>query len=313
MKGLGDGRIAVVGMLVLPLFPKHYGGIRPENKKYFSMNHKYLLLVAFLFVWSFSACDRQPQEEIDEELIQSYLTDNNITASQTTNGVYYQISERGEGVVYPQANSTVLLNYSGKLLDGTIFDSSYERGEPNRFLLPELIDGFKEGALQFARGDKGQLIIPSRLAYGSQKVGAVPSHSVLVFELEILAVEDEEIADFVATQGWNATTSETGLRYVIELEGAVDKPSIDNAVKTNYTLSLLDGTVVQELNKPVEEVTPIPLAQTVLGWQEGIPLLGIGGKMKMVVPAALAYGSSGSGSVPASSVLVFEVELLDFE
>ncbi len=275
--------------------------------------HKLFLLLPLLLMTTLFSCNRQSQEEIDEELIQNYISSNNLNTSQTASGVYYTIEERGEGTIYPQTYSTMLLNYEGKLVDGTIFDSSYDRGVPNRFLLPQLIRGFGEGALEFARGDKGKIIIPSSLAYGSQQVGSVPSNSVLVFEVDILAVEDEEIADYAQTQGLNLTTTETGLRYFIEEEGLGEKPSLNNAVKATYQLSLLDGTIIEEQLKPVEELAALPLEQTILGWQEGMQLIGRGGKMKLVVPAILGYGSASAGEVPAGSVLVFDVELLDFE
>ena len=80
----------------------------------------------------------------------------------------------------------VTVHYHGTLLDGTVFDSSVERGEPISFSLGQVIPGWQEGIPYLKKGGKGKLIIPSHLAYGGRRAGKIPPFSVLVFEVELI-------------------------------------------------------------------------------------------------------------------------------
>jgi len=96
----------------------------------------------------------------------------------------------GEGKA-AQVGNKVTVNYRGVLVDGTEFDSSYKRGEPFSFILGQnqVIQGWEKGILGMKEKGKRRLVIPPSLGYGSQQVGSIPPNSVLVFEVELLAVE----------------------------------------------------------------------------------------------------------------------------
>ena len=104
-------------------------------------------------------------------------------------GLQYEVLAQGDGAT-PRRRSTVLVHYSGTLVDGTPFDSSFSRGEPLRFRLNQVIPGWGE-ALQLMRvGDKWRLFIPADLAYGDQGVGSlILPGSALIFEVELLEVQ----------------------------------------------------------------------------------------------------------------------------
>jgi len=121
---------------------------------------------------------------------EAYLAENakreDITV--TDSGLQYEVITQGDGEV-PTLNSTVRTHYHGTLLDGSVFDSSYDRGQPAEFPVNGVIKGWTE-ALQFMKvGTKLKLHVPAALAYGEQGAGgAIAPHSTLVFDVELLDI-----------------------------------------------------------------------------------------------------------------------------
>ena len=107
----------------------------------------------------------------------------------TTSGLQYKVVKAGSGKT-PKATDTVKVHYHGTLVDGTVFDSSVERNEPISFPVNGVIPGWTEALQLMKEGDKWQLFIPSKLAYGEQGAGGkIGPNSVLMFDVELLAVE----------------------------------------------------------------------------------------------------------------------------
>jgi len=99
------------------------------------------------------------------------------------------VTKEGTGKT-PKANSTVKVHYIGKLVDGTVFDSSIERGEPIEFPLDQVISGWTEGLQLMQEGGKATFVIPAELAYGKQGIlGSIPPNSPLIFDVELLQVK----------------------------------------------------------------------------------------------------------------------------
>ena len=108
----------------------------------------------------------------------------------TASGLKYQVLKHGTGAASPKATDTVTVNYEGKLLDGTVFDSSIARGQPASFPLNRVIPGWTEGLQLMKVGDKFKFVIPANLAYGSNPpTPAIPPNSTLVFEVELLGIQ----------------------------------------------------------------------------------------------------------------------------
>ena len=104
-------------------------------------------------------------------------------------GLQYEVLEEGDGAT-PRRRSTVVVHYSGTLIDGTPFDSSYSRGEPARFPVNRVIPGWTEALQLMQVGDKWRLFIPADLAYGDRGAGPVIGPgSTLIFEVELLEVQ----------------------------------------------------------------------------------------------------------------------------
>lgn len=102
-------------------------------------------------------------------------------------GLQYEVLTAGEGVK-PTREDNVRTHYHGTLIDGTVFDSSYDRGQPAEFPVGGVIAGWTEALQLMNAGSKWRLYVPSELAYGAQGVGSIPPHSVLVFDVELLDV-----------------------------------------------------------------------------------------------------------------------------
>ncbi|HEY1108310.1 MAG TPA: FKBP-type peptidyl-prolyl cis-trans isomerase [Opitutaceae bacterium] len=102
-------------------------------------------------------------------------------------GLYYEITQEGTGAS-PSAADRVKVHYEGKLLDGTVFDSSIKRGQPAEFALNEVIPGWTEGLQKIKKGGKAILHVPYQLGYGEQGNQGIPPFATLVFEVELLDI-----------------------------------------------------------------------------------------------------------------------------
>lgn len=264
------------------------------------------------------------QEDTDKNLILKYAIDNNLEVQSTPSGIYYVMEKKGEGEGKPDNQSIITAHYHGMLLDGTVFDSSVERGEPFQFQLGRVIKGWQEAIPMLKKGGKAKFLIPSGLAYGKRNAGKIPPNSVLIFEIELIdfatqaellakqAMTDKKlIEDYLAKNKIKAAATDSGIYYVIDKKGeGTVHPTLSSNVKTHYHGMLLNGTV---FDSSVDRGEPLEfgLNQVIKGWQEAIPLLTVGGKGTFYIPSALAYGPRGAGgAIPPNAVLIFEVELL---
>ncbi|KAJ8742118.1 FKBP-type peptidyl-prolyl cis-trans isomerase [Aeromonas veronii] len=107
----------------------------------------------------------------------------------TASGLQYEVLTPGTGTVHPTATSKVKVHYEGKLLDGTVFDSSVARGEPIEFGLNQVIAGWTEGVQLMVEGEKTRFYIPANLAYGDRAAGKIPPGSLLIFDVELLGIQ----------------------------------------------------------------------------------------------------------------------------
>jgi FKBP-type peptidyl-prolyl cis-trans isomerase len=105
----------------------------------------------------------------------------------TASGLQYEVLKEGTGPA-PKATDTVTVNYKGTLMDGSTFDSSYDRGEPATFVLNQVIPGWTEGVQLMKVGSKYKFYIPSNLAYGEQAPPQIGPNAPLIFEVELLSI-----------------------------------------------------------------------------------------------------------------------------
>ena len=151
------------------------------------MNIKLWCIASALFI--VGGCNKESTVD-EDKAIQDYLTANDLTAEKTAEGLYYIITKEGTG---DRANitSTVTVHYRGYLLDGSVFDSSYDRAEKSTFPLANVIEGWQLGIPKLKEGGSGKLLIPSKLAYGErgQPNSIIGANEPLVFDIELFIVE----------------------------------------------------------------------------------------------------------------------------
>lgn len=115
---------------------------------------------------------------------------NNPNVVVLESGLQYEILKEGEGDAFPTANSNVTCHYHGTLINGNIFDSSVQRGQPATFPLNRVIPGWTEGVQLMKKGSKFRFFIPSNLGYGDRQVGSdIGPNSTLIFEVELLDIK----------------------------------------------------------------------------------------------------------------------------
>ena len=121
---------------------------------------------------------------------EKFLAENALKEGVTTteSGLQYEVIKMGKGKK-PAATDRVKVHYHGTLTDGTVFDSSVERGEPTSFGLNQVIKGWTEGLQLMPVGSKFRFYIPQELGYGAQAAGSIPPYSTLIFEVELLSIE----------------------------------------------------------------------------------------------------------------------------
>ncbi len=124
----------------------------------------------------------------------------------TASGLEYKVEVMGTGPK-PGETDTVTVNYRGTLMDGTVFDSSYDRGQPATFPLNQVIPGWTEGVQLMPVGSKFIFYLPPELAYGAQGAGGViPPNAALIFEVELLAIPSQGVTQEVTAEATEAAT-----------------------------------------------------------------------------------------------------------
>ena len=164
-----------------------------------------LLLVSLMLVSGFvlSGCGEDPEKEaFRQQLMEKALNDDASKAGKSflqenlkqdgvmvlPSGVQYKILKNGSGK-QPTFLSSVVVNYEGTLVSGSVFDSSYKRGQPSTFPLKKVIRGWQQALLKMRQGDVWMLYIPSKYAYGATSPSTdIPANSTLVFKVELLEV-----------------------------------------------------------------------------------------------------------------------------
>ena len=123
-------------------------------------------------------------------------------------------------------------------------------------------------------------------------------------------IDEDIIQEYIADNNLDAVATGSGLYYVIETTGNGVFPDLSSVVTVAYTGKLADGSVFDQSSSAG---ISFPLTNVIQGWQEGIPLFSEGGTGKLLIPSALGYGNNAIGSIPANSVLIFDIELLDVD
>jgi peptidylprolyl isomerase/FKBP-type peptidyl-prolyl cis-trans isomerase FklB len=149
-----------------------------------------ILAVAAFAATGLAAC-ADPRAAQDLALANAFLANNAKTEGVVTlpSGLQYKVLRSGPaGGASPLADDQVIVNYEGKLLDGEVFDSSYQRGHPETFRVSGLIPAWTEALQRMRPGDEWMLYAPPSLAYGEKGAGPIPPNSALVFRIELISI-----------------------------------------------------------------------------------------------------------------------------
>jgi len=149
-----------------------------------------ILAIACVAWYFYNNANNQKIAALNLEKGAAFLAENAKKASVTTtaSGLQYEVLLSGSGETHPTASSQVRVHYHGTLIDGTVFDSSVDRGETISFPLNRVIPGWTEGVQLMKVGDKFRFYIPSNLGYGERSAGKIPPGSVLIFDVELFEI-----------------------------------------------------------------------------------------------------------------------------
>ncbi len=266
--------------------------------------------------------DAEDYEKKEEEEINKYIEDNDITVQPTESGLYYIETKEGDGR-QPVEGDSVLVNYIRKNLTGYILETNiesvaqqysiwnpYVTYDPFGFSVGSvnIIIGWNEGIKFMKEGGEATLLLPSSIAYYN--------YEPMLFEITLLDVfspneETELLEQYILENNITTEAKESGLYYIETEAGTGLLPQQGDTVDVHYTGRLVDSTVFDTSVGGDPFSFALGTGYVIPGWDEGITYMKEGGKATLIIPSVLGYGSSGSGSIPPYSTLIFDVELVD--
>jgi FKBP-type peptidyl-prolyl cis-trans isomerase len=295
-------------------------------------------IFGFMAAVFLTACIKDDTQELKDQemkLLQQYIDRNNITAVPTASGLYFIPITEGTGIS-PDFGTWIEIYYTGELLDGTVFSTSFEETAesnsihdedflygPTRLQLGYIgISGLNEGIQLMKVGGKAKFILPSSIAMGGNASGVVPAYSTLIYTVELLEAfddpekhEQEKIWEYLKQASFeNVDSTESGMYYIMESAGTGELFADGNHVNVWYTGKFLDGRVFDSNIGEKAYPFTVPGSYNIAGWQEGIKLMRNGEKGTFIIPYNLGYGEQGRYDgfgrvlIPPYMTLVFEME-----
>ncbi len=237
-------------------------------------------------------------------------------ATTTASGLASKVLEAGTGTEHPGPTDKVKVHYTGWTKDGKMFDSSVLRGQPITFPLNGVIPGWTEGLELMVVGEKRRLWIPAALAYGTNPRPGAPKGD-LVFDVELLDIvhtpKPPPVPTDVKAPPASAKKTASGLAYRVLTPGTgTTHPTPSSSVVVHYTGWTTDGKM---FDSSVVRGEPIRfrLDNVIKGWTEGVQLMTKGEKARFWIPGSLAYGDTPTRPGAPAGMLVFDIELIDFQ
>ncbi len=287
---------------------------------------KYFVLF-FAIAISLTSCSVdnpvEKQVSLNDQDIQNYLKQRNLTYQKTTDGMYYNIVPSGYTVA-PAVTDLVTLHYKLTLLDGTFVDSTSKAASQSKSIIYGVSQSMFTLPVSYMKaGDKGTFLLPSSLAFGGNAFGSVPAYSVIKAEIEVLSVKNQaaQISSMQTIYGFsNPEITSSGLVF----QKIVEKPTAaavtkGQAVNVNYLGRLGYGYIQTDASNKVIYDSKfgsgalnfnVGAGQLIPGFEETVLKLKVGEKAKVILPYTIAYGTTGNTSIPGYSPLYFEIEVV---
>jgi peptidylprolyl isomerase len=244
-----------------------------------------------------------------------------------SDGLQFATIAEGGGAT-PRVGDQVTVNYSGWLKDGELFDSSLKEGRtPFQFILGQggVIKGWDEGVKLMKVGGLYRLVIPPELAYGDQANGSIPANSTLVFDISVVSAGTPSITPSptpVPTVDSTPppidaqpTTLPDGVQFLTITEGQGNQVQPHDHVSVEFQGWVLGGGQFADSTTPGSPALDFIVGeqQVIPGFDEGVQLMRVGGQYRLIIPPELAFGSAGTGPVPANSTVIFDVTVVSSE
>lgn len=276
------------------------------------MRNNSILILLFIIV-ILTGCDKDPDVVTLKSGVQIYddsLGTGNICKEGDLVNVHFNI--------WLIKDSTNL--YGDWNLDSTkksfkVADTKLSQ-KPLKFILGRqaFINGSDEAILGMKIGGTRTVIIPGKVAYAENPEGQISPNTDLKMQITLLDANVPSKVTKWQIDSSKVVTTPSGLKYFMFNEGTGEYASTGKVVTVNYSGYLPDGTI---FDSSIERNEPITFAlgqgQVIKGWEEGLMLLKKGSKAQFIIPPQLAYGSMAMGKIPANSVLIFDIELLDIQ
>lgn len=233
-----------------------------------------------------------------------------VNPKTTDSGLKYSVLKPGEPGDSPAMGDRVKVHYTGWLQDGTVFDSSRKRGQPSQFFLGEVIPGWNEGLQLMTPGARYKFTIPPALAYGPRgNPPTIPSDATLVFDVELLSFES--MMKFLRPTGDAIKTTESGLKYQVIEEGAGDPPGPSDPMEFELAFWDTEGQLLHMSARTGQTMQASRDDMQLPVLKEAFGLMKPGSRCVFEVPPALAFGEQPQGPLPANSVTIWQLRLID--
>ena len=273
---------------------------------------------------------KESMMEASRKALAEYVAANNITVTPESSGIYIITKEQGKGRC-PVKGEKVELDFSATLLNGQSVGSTFDSPEKFSFVLGEgfTIQGWEEIVPKMHLGERVKAIIPFEMAYGEHSVGSIPAYSNLIYDVKLLKITTKEELEAEAERALAALKADSqkafdeylsansivdhtpsGLYYTKSLVTDGASPQKGQKVSINFKATYLDGTLLGNTDNFEAVYGDGSLLR---GLEEGIGLMHVGEKARLVLPYTLAYGEHPYGNIPGCANLIFDVELLEIK
>lgn len=278
----------------------------------------------------------------EQTALQNYLKSAKITVAPLTSGLYFIETKKGNSQK-PKVGDFGKIHFKVSTIDGNVLYSTYDQGEPMMWESGKDFDnkGVTEALSLLSKGSKASIIVPSSLAFGEQGRGQmIAPYTTLLYDLELVNIltkaqfekeqaekerkanelkakakkeEMSNLQNYIKSNNITVAPTSSGLYYLEIKKGTGVQATVGKTVKVHYTGTLLNG---QKFDSSVDRKEPFEFVlgqqQVIPGWEEGISLMKVGGKAKLIIPSKLGYGENGRmPTIPPSATLIFDVELLE--